>query len=304
MKKQQGIPRLLQVYWNSENSSFTCSVSELFSERIKSLTKDGVRLYEFYKDKFGEFQLDQDDSFGFGGVMEKVVQCGGDASYRCELLTLKVASQNKCHFCKGKGKNPYSGDICYLCAGQKVEFVDDVNASKIFSNFGATVSYLSRILHYTAMDWSPSSDSGVDFEDISLIEQQTMMFGMPFDGKSMDAWLHKEVADMVRKFDDSERERVGKAMASVDGSVFPLHKTRSSHSFDYRLMQNDSSFWLMVPGSACTLGTEGDFGNLWRWGVQLSPHNIDHRFSQLYFLAGLAEIDAIFREKISVIEKA
>jgi hypothetical protein len=66
-----------------------------------------------------------------------------------------------------------------------------------------------------------------------------------------------------------------------------LYGYTKENNMSFRFILGDNNnFWLQVPGSAATLGSERGM-NLYKTGRPLFPHNIDHRANQMYLIAGM-----------------
>ena len=225
----------------------------------------------------------------------------GIISFKYKIPSLKVFSGNVCSQCDGTAINNTNNWKCYHCSETGKELIFDEKAQENFSDFGLSVYILCKLMDYCAIDYSTYADKAYRKEYLSenMSDQQTMMFQLSEDTGitqgSAWAWLHNSVIEKVFTFNDNEEKKVREAMRDTQNKLF----NRKENIISFRLYANsDNKFWLEVPGSACTLGTETQSLNNWKWGKVLSPHNVDHRTAQISFLAGLTVLNEIACRKI------
>ena len=308
-KIKNAIPKLMEVRWLSEACAFVITFSPIFIEQLEIWFKNpGLLIADFLK-RNKNFRFDfshKSEGIGLNGrlIHWNDLFFQSDYSFYYKVPALSYFSDEPCEDCNGT-RVKYSGwNGCFGCrqTGKKVE--SDVGAQENFHDFGMTMYILSRLMHSFALDWNEYKDTKKIHVPKNFADQQTMLFQISekigMCKAYMGAWLHNEVIKRVWEFDEKEDNNVRDAMYSVESKLHLMVK-RESDMMSFRLNGNISTgnFWLEVPGSACTLGVEGDgLGNSWGWGKILSPHNIDHRTAQISFLAGLAKLDELALKRI------
>lgn len=307
MNKNTAIPKLMTFNWMPDETSLIITLYPPFIEMLTGQFKKPGRLLEDFLARNPGFVFDSKNfnrgkGIGAGECLRYfngLGKCGREVSFRYQIPNLYIITEEICSECEGTKTNKRNGWKCYECRETGKKVIDDDKATENFQNFGLTMYIFSKLMDYCAMSYSGYADDEhmkICSEE-NFRNQQTMMFQISEkSGMSvayMGAWLHNEVIKRVIQFNEVEELAVRQAMFDVECTLLQ----RKSDIRDFRLLINGDTFWLQVPGSACTLGIESQFGNHWAWGSLLSPHNIDHRIAQLSFLAGLVVLNSIAVDK-------
>ncbi len=303
MENRKAIPFLMGLNWLPEQAAFVLTINGLFIEKFCKPTNDFINPYrEILKTKYPKFVFNPENpenGFGINGcfTLKEVSPTG--ISFNYAIPSLKEHSEEICLECT-EGVSNLNQQSCYSCRGTTKKLIDDETGDESFHEFCTTILELSNFVHMVALfEYSRISK---DFPLVASIqEEQTMVFELSektgFIKGWMSGWLHDAVIEKVKQFSDTEIMAVQTAMLTVESKLFL--RNGENDIFSYKLVRSDTgSFFLQVPGSACTLGIEEQVGNSWSWGKKLSPHNVDHRTSQISLLAGLAMLNQIALSKM------
>ncbi len=297
------MPKLMWLNWLQEEAAFVIHFSPLFLEELAAHLKNPGRLAQDFLTTHPDFVFDPEKLDSALGVNACLLPLGvqipdGRKSFIFKIPSLRVISDLTCSECNGSKINPYNNGGCSECRETGKKFVVDETAQKEFQDFGLSMYFFSKLAYLFHMEYA-NIENKKTYEARDLTDQQVMLFQISestgYNNSPMFAWLHDTIIGRVLNFDSEESKAVTDAMQTVELTLYQRKKDGMSQ---FRLTDNDESFWLQVPGSACTLGIEGSqMGNCWEWGKILTPHNIDHRTAQVCFLAGLVTLTDIALSK-------
>jgi len=103
----------------------------------------------------------------------------------------------------------------------------------------------------------------------------------------ISAWVDNDVVTWVKEAPNSDAEIIANAMYKTE-KLLLLNKP-SLYDFSFQCY-GENRFGFHVPGDACDLSvnTYGTGLLPTSCGVNLSDHNVDHRFQQIEFIVGLS----------------
>jgi hypothetical protein len=303
MKRLNAIPQLLTCAWVKDEAAFIFSFHPPFIKFFSDQFSNPGRLLEDFLERNPGFRFDlgkTEDGIGLNGCLRHQTIKDGIFSFKYKVPSFYGFSPNVCPKCAGTKINPDNNRKCYHCRETGKEVIENSNGVQEFSSFCLSLYIFFKLADYCALDYSPhaSAEYFKEHTPQNASDQQTMLFQFSEETGMTKAWawswLHNDSVRKVLDFEHEEELAVCEAMRDVQAAL--LLTKEPTHYFQLGA-NDDSKFWLMVPGSACTLGIESQSINNWDWGSILSPHNIDHRTAQISFLAGMTVIDEITRKK-------
>ncbi len=301
MNKNRAIPLQMTLLWNKDE--FSIELHHDFITYFKEQLQNPGRVMADFLKRNPSFVFNSENYKEGIGLNKCLTHAGNDslsAKFKFKILPLYKFTENKCENCNGTGESNFADGKCYECRGTGKEKVEDVIVKSNFDDFCLTMYIFCKLIYYNVLkDSEHGENDEVGYFTNDIQAQQTMMYHFSEDtGQTIaysSGWLHDGLIKKVLNFSRDEEKMVNQAMYKVEAIL--LMQDSDGYERNFKIITNEDKFWLQVPGSACTLGIEDQSANFWDWGKILSPHNVDHRFAQMSFMAGLAVIDGIAKNK-------
>ncbi|MBI2025681.1 hypothetical protein HYT04_02765 [Candidatus Kaiserbacteria bacterium] len=236
----------------------------------------------------GDFLLDIDKPWGFGGVLEPYRRASRDDGHTLIEYAITIPRIEKdvgvCKDCNGTRE--VDGMECLHCmrTGRETSHEWDV-----IDRIGATLHVLGIILD------KPGKEMliGIDTKRKQLLSLRTYLGrGNAFIG----ATLSRSFGDYIRKLSEQHLPEVKAATKSAYQHMFP--RRRQFGDYDFRAdVHRNGQLIIDVPGDACGLYVDGMSKSLHEVSgpVELDCHNVDGHHQQLTLLCGLATLTSMAR---------
>lgn len=296
MKKLEYLPRIYRLGWDTPTATLFVSFNKeeipkmkkwldapnrFMLELVKPLSENPINIESFGKPV----------SFGFDDVFIFENENETEITYKWTLEPMRKIGNKKCTDCNGTGTHKINDRRCYKCRGGGKELEDVENN---FHSGMFTLWTLTKVADYLATSYisdEPLPENKLE-QDIMCLFSHTSGRHKCFSS----GWISDEVLKWLVTIDEKQEKQIAEAMRKAEDLL--LLKTNDAHDFRVNIYE-DGRFWLSVPGDACTLGPSTHGINTYQVGHMLFDHNVDHRFQQIAFIAGLAKTQDLFSKRIS-----
>lgn len=279
------LSRTYGLSWDANNFSLLFKIEKRMIPALQEFLNMETRLIaQLCKDypivpNFDSF-AQPGQAFGFDDTFVYEREDEHNLIYRFALKPLMYQSEETCIECGGTKISTFSNMPCRACreTGKEYKRVEDTYFSPGMRTYFLLSWFLSaQLLHESAENLQPTTRRQIINIEIS---HTTGMHNCWIAG-----WAADEVFEWISHAPDAMAGEIANVMFLLENFLYGYTK---ENNMSFRFILGDkNNFWLQVPGSAATLGSERGL-NLYGTGRPLSPHNIDHRSNQMYLIAGMA----------------
>lgn len=297
------MPRCYDLTFEANSLTLYLSLEKWVIEPLKELLLAETRFNEyFFKEHGGDKSIFMDfavpnKSFGYKNSFIWHKENEHEFIYKHQIQPMIVQGDQTCPKCEGTKIDKDSHFACYTCRKTGKEFIHtDYNINDFMLSLYPVINSLNKALIQSSCD-----NEGEKYWKPKTRRKQNMAFdytdSIGICNCRIYAWISNSLRDFTKKMTAEDDQKVVNAMGKVEGFVY-LREITPSYGFE--LFNSEEHLMLRVPGNACSLSTR-NHGIAWldyNIGINLYPHNIDTRFQQLSFLAGLAKINHLYKDKV------
>jgi hypothetical protein len=278
------LPRTYGLSWDAKSFSLLFRIEKRMIPLIKKfLNMETPLIAELCKDypvvpNFDSF-AHAHQAFGFDNTFVYEREDEHELVYRFALKPVMYQSDETCTECDGTKISIFSNLPCRACrqTGKEYRPVENTYFTSGMRTYFLLSWFLSaQLLHEHVENLEPTIRRQIINIEIS--------YTTGIHNCWIAGWAADEVFEWISHASDTMGEEIANVMFVLENFLYGYTK-ENNMSFRFILGDNNN-FWLQVPGSAATLGSERGM-NLYKTGRPLFPHNIDHRANQMYLIAGM-----------------
>ena len=281
--KKEYLPRSYSLSWNAQECSLIIGIEKDMIKTLQQILnnpslgrKNLLDLYQF--SKFGLFGK-EGKPYGFENQFLYKGENNFEIIYEWKIPPVSIFTDEVCPQCNGSEDSRFdSMSPCYPCrgTGKALESTND----KHFLAGMVTFHQLTNVINMLFCNKKFTKNSRKQVMTIEISHTSGM------HRCYMSGWVDDSVLSYMETISESDENKIITAMKQSEDTV--LVKDSDRNDFEL-LVRSGGKFHLRAPGNACTFGTEGGI-NFYDFGHAVCPHNIDNRFQQLAFIAGMATI--------------
>lgn len=289
IKESHNYPTIYEISYQETNSLpvILLRIHQDFVAKTKINLKNPIAESLMASYKFKSFSGDLGKNFGFNenifynGIQDEF------SEFSVKIPEVKKISKEKCDFCKGSGKDEFDPkEKCDFCQGTGKNFVCDWTTSDAIS---ASLTVLLREFEKYSFD---NKTSSLDPQLISLItgtaEGMDGCFLSAEIGKPLRWWLAEKVG----------KNTIPEMIKAMKATYW---KTMGYRKFDETYFStevvNQGGLILECPPGGCSMVTKWDELSDIK-GYSLYSHACDNSAQQLTFIAGLAALYDLAKQKL------